>query len=179
MSKDIREMIDKVKNFKQFVNESANNNLYYHGSCKDFVSFENTDININNIGVNGELKIKGNFITKNRKFTKLFSQQHKGKCFIYTVELLTNNIFDLRIAKNLNAFKSHIGKAKYDEFKEEEYIVNGLPVWDLYPVIELAYEIGFDGVKLLEFSTEISNDAIESILVFNPKHLKIVKKEKV
>jgi hypothetical protein len=28
MSKDIREMIDKVKNSKQFVNENVNDNVY-------------------------------------------------------------------------------------------------------------------------------------------------------
>jgi hypothetical protein len=31
MSKDIREMIDKVKNFKQFVNENINPNVWYRG----------------------------------------------------------------------------------------------------------------------------------------------------
>lgn len=31
MSKDIREMINKVKNFKQFVNENISNNIWYRG----------------------------------------------------------------------------------------------------------------------------------------------------
>jgi len=31
MSKDIREMIDKVKNFKQFVTENTNYNVWYRG----------------------------------------------------------------------------------------------------------------------------------------------------
>jgi len=34
MSEDIRKMIDKVKNFKQFVNESLDNTItLYHGTC--------------------------------------------------------------------------------------------------------------------------------------------------
>ena len=48
MSKDIREMIDKVKNFKQFVNENIDNftknsvikDVVYHGTWKRFDSFE-------------------------------------------------------------------------------------------------------------------------------------------
>jgi hypothetical protein len=39
MSKDIREMIDKVKNFKQFVNESINDKVWYHGSNKPVKKF--------------------------------------------------------------------------------------------------------------------------------------------
>ena len=48
MSKEIRQMIDKVKNFKQFVNENVENsdNYLYHGT-----SLENAD-NIINYGFN-------------------------------------------------------------------------------------------------------------------------------
>jgi hypothetical protein len=42
MSEDIRKMIDKVKNFKQFVNENAdtNNIIAYHGTRYDFDKFD-------------------------------------------------------------------------------------------------------------------------------------------
>ena len=36
MSKEIRQMIDKVKNFKQFINESLNIEYYEHGQCELF-----------------------------------------------------------------------------------------------------------------------------------------------
>ena len=40
MSKEIRQMIDKVKNFKQFVNENVENKtfLWYHSSRRDMVT---------------------------------------------------------------------------------------------------------------------------------------------
>lgn len=44
MSKDIREMIDKVKNFKQFFNENVDNVQYYTTSrpmtINDFIKIE-------------------------------------------------------------------------------------------------------------------------------------------
>jgi hypothetical protein len=50
MSEDIRKMIDKVKNFKIFVNESienkrTQNNIWYHGSNSNKLTINNIKIN--------------------------------------------------------------------------------------------------------------------------------------
>ena len=171
-------MIDKVKNFKQFVNESVDDNLYYHGSCKDFNSFEKIGNNLSTTIFGNKLSVQGNFFTKNRKFAEIFAKDKIG-CFIYTVKILSNNIFDLTNVEQLKKFIKYIGVEKYKEFKEEEYIVDGLPTWDLYPAIEFANKAEFDGIKLLEFSADISNKPIESIMVFNPNKLKIIDKIKI
>ena len=177
MSKDIREMIDKVKNFKQFVNENSDGDLYYHASCKDFNRFENIGNNASTTMFGNKLSVQGNFLTKNRRFAELFAKTNDG-CFIYSVKVLRNHILDLTNVEHLKNFMQYVGVEEYEEFKEEEYIVDGLPTWDLYPAIEFAKKNSFDGIKLLEFSADISNEPIESILIFDPSNLKIIKKEK-
>ena len=177
MSEDIRKMIDKVKNFKQFVNENSDGDLYYHGSCKDFNRFENIGNNASTTMFGNKLSVQGNFLTKNRRFAELFAKTNDG-CFIYSVKVLRNHILDLTNVEHLKNFMQYVGVEEYEEFKEEEYIVDGLPTWDLYPAIEFAKKNSFDSIKLLEFSADISNERIESILIFDPSNLKIIKKEK-
>jgi hypothetical protein len=177
MSEDIRKMIDKVKNFKQFVNENSDGDLYYHGSCKDFNRFENIGNNASTTMFGNKLSVQGNFLTKNRRFAELFAKTNDG-CFIYSIKVLRNHILDLTNVEHLKNFMQYVGMEEYEEFKEEEYIVDGLPTWDLYPAIEFAKKNSFDGIKLLEFSADISNEPIESILIFDPSNLKIIKKEK-
>ena len=47
MSKDVREMIDKVKNFKQFVNENYNGNKFdIQTLSKEFISIDNEMSNL-------------------------------------------------------------------------------------------------------------------------------------
>ena len=87
-------------------------------------------------------------------------------------------IFSLNKKEHLYLFKKYIGSDSIKEFIEEEYIVDGLPSWDLYPAIEFAYNNGFDGIKLLEFSADISSEPIVSIMVFNPNDLLVINKEK-
>ena len=184
MSEDIRKMIDKVKNFKQFVNENIDNDLYYHGSCNDFNRFENIGNNASTTMFGNKLSVQGNFFTKNRAFAEIFAKaamktlEANDGCFIYSVKILSNLIFDFTNVEHRENFIQYVGVEKYEEFKEEEYIVDGLPTWDLYPVIEFAKENSFDGIKLLEFSADISNEPIESILIFDSSKLKIIKKEK-
>ena len=78
MSEDIRKMIDKVKNFKQFVNENSDGDLYYHGSCKDFNRFENIGNNASTTMFGNKLSVQGNFLTKNRRFAELFAKTVVG-----------------------------------------------------------------------------------------------------
>jgi len=111
------------------------------------------------------------------KIEELFAKTNDG-CFIYSVKVLRNHILDLTNVEHLKNFMQYVGVEEYEEFKEEEYIVDGLPTWDLYPAIEFAKKNSFDGIKLLEFSADISNEPIESILIFDPSNLKIIKKEK-
>ena len=137
MSEDIRKMIDKVKNFKQFVNENSDGDLYYHGSCKDFNRFENIGNNASTTMFGNKLSVQGNFLTKNRRFAELFAKTNDG-CFIYSVKVLRNHILDLTNVEHLKNFMQYVGVEEYEEFKEEEYIVDGLPIWDLYPAIDFA-----------------------------------------
>ena len=121
MSEDIRKMIDKVKNFKQFVNENSDGDLYYHGSCKDFNRFENIGNNASTTMFGNKLSVQGNFLTKNRRFAELFAKTNDG-CFIYSVKVLRNHILDLTNVEHLKNFMQYVGVEEYEEFKEEEYI---------------------------------------------------------
>jgi hypothetical protein len=165
---------------RRLVKESLNSDTYdtyYHGSCKDFDNFKNIGNNASITIFGNELPVQGNFITKNKKFSEIFLRKNT-ECFIYVVNLLSNKIFDLRDPRHYDLFMSVTTEVEMQDYKKEEYIVNGLPSWDLYPVIEIAHKNGFDGIKLLEFSTEVSMDPIESVLVFNPSNLKIIDKLK-
>jgi hypothetical protein len=63
MSKEIREMIDKVKSFKQFVNENINSQIYYHITPKvNVLSIKNNGIVMGN-GDSG----KGVYLSKTLK----------------------------------------------------------------------------------------------------------------
>ena len=162
---------------REIIKESIGN-TYYHGSCKDFDKFESIGFNKSVTIFGDTLEVQGNFITKNLDFAKIFS---KPGCFIYEVELLTNNIFDLRNKEHIKLYIDYIhGKgADYNELEEEGYFANGLPTWDNYPAIEVAKSNSFDGIKLQEFSADISSDPIESIMVFNPKLISIIGRSKV
>jgi len=178
----IREYLNEQKNV---INENYHNKTFYHGSCKDFNRFENIGNNASTTMFGNKLSVQGNFFTKNRAFAEIFAKaamktlEANDGCFIYSVKILSNNIFDFTNVEHLENFIQYVGVEKYEEFKEEEYIVDGLPTWDLYPAIELAKKNSFDGIKLLEFSADISNEPIESILIFDTSNLKIIKKEKI
>ena len=168
-------MYNLKTSFNEWVCEN-NSNLYFHGSKYNFTDFDNIDNNKAITIFGNKLNIKGNFITKNYKFAKIFIGEGG---FIYTVKLLTDNIFSLNNKEHFELFENYIGSDNIKKYIEEEYIIDGLPSWDLYPVIEFAYNNGFDGIKLLEFSADISSDPIIRIMVFNPSDLIITNKEKI
>lgn len=175
--------MEEIRKIVREIIKESMGNTYYHGSCKDFDRFDNIGYN-KSITIFGDtLEVQGNFITKNKDFASVFAKQGE-ECFIYKVDLLTNNIFDLRDEDNLALYKKYLEDNfektgfSYEDLVEEGYFTNGLPTWDNYPAIELAKLNGFDGIKLQEFSADVSHDPIESIMVFNPSLIKIVGKSK-
>ena len=161
------------------------NNIYYHGSCYDFDKFENIGNNASRTVFGNKLSVQGNFITKDKEFAKVFTNPdtHKG-CFMYIVKLLSDNIFDLKKPEHYKLYEIFLNSDEfpiedYEQEEMEEYIANELPTWDNYPIIEFVKAKGFDGIKLAEFDGNRGHVAIESIMVFDPSLLKIIKKQKV
>lgn len=175
--------MEEIRKIVREIIKESMDNTYYHGSCKDFDKFDNIGYNKSITIFGDNLEVQGNFITKNKDFASIFAKQGKG-CFIYKVELLTKNIFDLRSKNNLALYKKYLEDnfdktgVTYEDIVDEAYITDGLPTWDNYPAIELAKLSGFDGIKLQEFSADVSHDPIESIMIFNPSLISIVGKSK-
>jgi hypothetical protein len=64
MSKKIREMIDKVESFKQFVNENINSQIYYHITPEvNVLSIKNNGIVMGN-GDSGKGDVSGELLLK-------------------------------------------------------------------------------------------------------------------
>ena len=93
MSEDIRKMIDKVKNFKPFVNERVENNLIlFHGTKHDFLKF-----NTKNVG-NGEGNQSfgyGLYFTDNEDVAKFYANMLGGdEGIVYVVKTSELNLLD-------------------------------------------------------------------------------------
>ena len=77
MSKEIRQMIDEVKNFKQFINEKYKNVIYYHGTGEKHKTIEalknNTFIFHKSAGVEG-----GIYLTPSKELAIKYSDIATG-----------------------------------------------------------------------------------------------------
>jgi hypothetical protein len=73
MSEDIRKMIDKVKNFKQFVNENVNDlTTLYHGSKFLFNKFDMSRVNT---GQHSQDFGYGLYFTSNKDTAKFYANE--------------------------------------------------------------------------------------------------------
>jgi hypothetical protein len=182
MSEDIRKMIDKVKNFKQFVNESVVDNIWYHASPNKFDVFDVT----NDIGYH--------FGTKEQAVDRMKQQKIKH-FFLYKVKLNIKNTlrtidkktwFGLNLLDILSVNKLVNRKEmleKLDNLKKQyKYDDSGkiIPNWSDKALKEwndelkqILYSSGYDSIIYVnKFEDKKTLD--ESIMVFNKNQIQII-----
>ncbi len=145
------------------------NKKYYHGSTQKFDKPPEGKTN-DAISEFGKLKVKGIFITDDKKQAEFYATP---KGYVYNIELLNAKIFDMINKKHYKLFEKYLENNKeyppIDYFIEEGYIIDNIPTWDNYPIIYCAKNNNFDGIRLQEY---LDGKVLESIFVFNTKKLK-------
>lgn len=147
MSEDIRKMIDKVKNFKQFVNENITNKtkmIAYHGLSKMKAERLGYGYDITIFDTNGfyAQRIAGAYFTPFIEEAKKYAKREGDK--IYKVELTFENLANREIIDQLVPIK--VGNNGDDSRKT-------------------LIENGYDGVY---------DEPMKEIVVFYPKQIKIL-----
>jgi len=100
MSEDIRKIIDKVKNFKQFMNEGVNNVIFYHNSDYDFENF---------LIQKKEDKLKRDYLFFSNERNTFIDRK-----YTYTVELKFNSDKIFNCYKHINSFGLKYTLAKHE-----------------------------------------------------------------
>lgn len=157
-------MIDNIKGFNQFVNESKNTNIWYHGSNSKFDAFD-----LVNNKTYREIDLPVWFFTKDLKYAKSY-----GK-IIYKVKLNVHKTFDTSNKRHFNLFIKYLktdGKTseEIDEILDEQFFKE-LPYWTCEDAYYCAISNGFDSILIAE---DLERD-IESIGVFDKDNIEIIK----
>ena len=156
MSEDIRKMIDKVKNFKQFINENVENlTILYHGTSDDKDVIDRDYI----------------FLSTSPTFAKEYGDKilqvkvNVGRVFntllLSDVQLLYKNGFKL-YDPNVDVDWDDIGyNFNKDEFKTAKAFVNSPTndnTWDAIEstegVVDWIFNNGFDSILITEDGVE-------------------------
>lgn len=192
MSKEMREMIDKVKSFNQFMNEhtlNENNIIVYHGTNKDFGDFDsNLQNSVTGFGDFG----KGFYFTKSKGIAKYYTLKSKDNRTIIKTTVSINNpfIIDIDGEKFSTETKEKYMKLKYLESYEveiiREYIMSDVEF--AYKKINkeigdsrfsnILQDNGYDGVivnRTLNGETSIGAE----IVVYNKNQIGDIEVEKV
>lgn len=182
MSKEIREHIDRVKNWKQYLIENIDDNIWYHASSNKFDLFNIT----NDIGYH--------FGTKEQAIDRMKQQKIK-QYFLYKVKLVINkplrtidkktwfgtNLLDILSVNKLVNRKEMLDKL--DNLKKlYKYDENGkiIPNWSEKALREwndelkqILYSSGYDSII---YQNKFENKATpeDSIVVFNKEQVKII-----
>lgn len=155
MSKDMREMIDKVKNFKQFVNESNNINdlILYHGTNNDFNAF---DLNFFNSGSgDGGWLGRGIYLTNDYEYAESYGDVLECKVSLNNPYILTDYQYSTRPQKLNNELSANNSSETTKKLKD----------------------MGYDSV-ILKYKDETRSwlDEFIEVCVFNPSSIKILKR---
>jgi hypothetical protein len=182
MSKEMREQIDRVKNWKQFLNENTNDNIWYHASPNKFDLFDIT----NDIGYH--------FGKKEQAIDRMKQQKIK-KYFLYKVKLDVNkslrtidkktwfgtNLLDILTVNKLANRKEMLEKLE-DLKKQYKYDENGkiIPNWSEKALKEwnnelkqILYSSGYDSI-IYQNKFENKSTPEDSIVVFSKEQIEII-----
>ena len=182
MSKEIREQINRVKNWKQFLSENTNDNIWYHASPNKFDLFNIT----NDIGYH--------FGTKEQAIDRMKQQKIK-QYFLYKVKLYVNkslrtidkktwfgtNLLDILTVNKLANRKEMLEKLE-DLKKQYKYDENGkiIPNWSEKALREwndelkqILYSSGYDSI-IYQNKFENKSTPEDSIVVFSKEQIKII-----
>jgi hypothetical protein len=159
---DLRKFIKTT--IREFLNESYDANVWYHGSNNKFDMFD-----LVNNKTYKEIDLPVWFFTKDLNYAKTY-----GK-FIYKVKLNIYNIFDTSNKEHFNMFIEYLktdGKTseEIDNILDEQFFKE-LPYWTCDDAYYCAISNGFDSILIAE---ELEHD-VESIGVFNKDNIKIIK----
>lgn len=169
----MRELIDKVKNFKQIINENQEQKVIaYHGSNVLFDEF-----NGQKIGSNSDVNSTGNlyddkygfFFTSDfneaKSSANAVAKQKGGNPIVYTCELIFSNPYTLTDLKN------DVG----DNEIENIYNKTGGNGWGIFDtnrdfIIKRCLELKKNSVLF-------TNQGIKFIVVFDKSQIKIIKSD--
>ena len=163
MSKEIRQMIDKVKNFKQFVNE---NNLNRYSISTEKLKNNNIKLDTKKVvdGVEFELSKHGVAPPNNPDTIQYYAYQYvqKGKPLIKTY----------RGFNYTNHFFINLDGSKFDEyyniekssknFKTEDELLKAID--KLYSIIENKYQNGINKLDLTTIGKNYINRTSKSMI---------------
>lgn len=187
-----------IKSYKEFLNENVKENIWYHGTQKSDVVFDKFKLKKGTfLDPN---YISPIFITSDYEFAKAYSGEYKTS-YIYTVEVLTNNIFDFRkLATPFDIIKYEDENIQaegkdYDlSVKLYDYVYDNWGKLERnYSYEDEAYSTIISGdysnlerVWFYEWLKEnrfdgayVTETTVMNLFIFNPEKLKIINVEKV
>jgi len=111
---DIRNFISK--RISQYLNESTTNNIWYHGSNKSFNTFKIKNGTLFDASYQSPI-----FLTSNKDFAKHYAGHHTP--FIYTVQVITNNIMDFKQLPTSYDLYMYNEKNKINNINQKYYVI--------------------------------------------------------